>query len=135
MRPAIPGPSIPRASVSGQTLCSLALCILLATAGAQRARAATPAVDELLQLPFEDLLQVQIRAAGKREEEIRDIPASVTIVTRDEIARYGWQTLEDLLRHVPGFFLLDNTEDRFIGTRGAVGGGVQFLVNGLAPGD
>ena len=56
----------------------------------------------------------------------------LTIVTRDEIARYGWQTLEDLLRHVPGFFLLDNTEDRFIGTRGAVGGGVQFLVNGIA---
>jgi outer membrane receptor protein involved in Fe transport len=110
----------------------LALYTLLATAGAQRSEAATPAVEDLLQLPFEDLLQVEIRSAGKREEQIRDIAASVTIVTRDEIARYGWQTLEDLLRHVPGFFLIDNTEDRFIGTRGAVGGGVQFLVNGIA---
>jgi outer membrane receptor for ferrienterochelin and colicin len=89
-------------------------------AGAQRAQAATPAVVELLQLPFEDLLQVQIRAAGKREEEIRDIPASVTIVIRDEIARYGRQTLEDLLRHVPGFFLIDNTEDRFNAFQGVV---------------
>ena len=132
MRRVIPGSPRPRATAPGQTLCSLALCTLLATAGAQRARAATPAVEDLLQLPFEDLLQVEIRSAGKREEQIRDIPASVTIVTRDEIARYGWQTLEDLLRHVPGFFLIDNTEDRFIGTRGAVGGGVQFLVNGIA---
>jgi outer membrane receptor for ferrienterochelin and colicin len=82
-------------------------------------------------MPFEELLQVQIRSAGKREEQIRDIPASVTIVTRDDIERYGWDTFEDLLRNVPGFYILDNTEDRFIGTRGAVGGGVQFLVNGI----
>ncbi len=32
---------------------------------------------------------------------------------------------------MPGFYLLDNTEDRFIGTRGSVGGGVQVLVNGV----
>jgi hypothetical protein len=31
-------------------------------------------------------LAVEIRSAGKREEELRDIPASVTILTRDEIA-------------------------------------------------
>jgi len=93
---------------------------------------AGPSVEELLDLPFEDVLAVRIGSAGKREEEIRDIPASVTIVTRDEIARYGWTTLEELLRNVPGFFILDNIEERFIGTRGAVGGGVQFLVNGIA---
>ena len=56
----------------------------------------------------------------------------MTILNREEIARYGWITFEELLRNVPGFYLLDNTEDRFIGTRGAVGGGVQFLVNGIA---
>ena len=110
---------------------ALALCTLLATAGIQRAHAASLVVDDLLQLPFEDLLQVQIRSAGKREEQVRDIPASVTIVTRDDISRYGWITFEELLRNVPGFYLLDNPEDRFIGTRGAVGGGVQFLVNGI----
>jgi outer membrane receptor protein involved in Fe transport len=90
-----------------------------------------PSVDDLLQMPFQDVLAVRIRSAGKREEEIRDIPASVTIVTREDIERYGWVTFEELLRNVPGFYLLDNTEDRFIGTRGAVGGGVQFLVNGI----
>lgn len=86
----------------------------------------------LYDLPFEDLLQIEIRAAGKRDDEIRDIPASVTILTREEIARYGWATFEELLRNVPGFFVLDNLEDRFIGNRGTVGGGVQFLINGVA---
>ena len=92
---------------------------------------AATSIDELLELPFQDVLAVRIQSAGKREEQIRDIPASVTIVTREEIERYGWVTFEELLRNVPGFYLLDNTEDRFIGTRGAVGGGVQFLVNGI----
>jgi outer membrane receptor protein involved in Fe transport len=100
--------------------------------GLAPAMAGSRAAGDLLDLPFEDLLQVEIRSASKREEQIRDIPASVTILTREDIARYGWITFEELLRNVPGFYLLDNTEDRFIGTRGAVGGGVQFLVNGIA---
>ena len=107
---------------------SLLPCLLLAVPclfGPARAA-------DLLDLPFDDLLQVEVASAGKREARIRDIPASVTIVTREEIARYGYATLEDLLRNVPGFFILDNTEERFIGNRGTVGGGVQFLVNGIA---
>ncbi|MGD2021012.1 MAG: TonB-dependent receptor, partial [Thiohalocapsa sp.] len=111
-------------------------CAVLCGAGTAFATAApwTDAADgdDLLDLSFEDLLQVEIRSAGKRAEEIRDIPASVTIVTRNDIARYGWQTLEQVLANAPGFFVLSNTEERFIGTRGAVGGGVQFLVNGIA---
>lgn len=86
---------------------------------------------DFLDLSLDELLQVELRVAGKRTEQVRDIPASVTILTRDEIDRYGWTTLEELLRNVPGFFLLDNTEERFVGSRGAVGGGVQFLVNGV----
>jgi outer membrane receptor protein involved in Fe transport len=90
-----------------------------------------PNAGELLNLPFEDLLQVEIRSAGKREEQIRDIPASVTILTRQEIQRYGWGTFEELLRNVPGFFMLDTIDERLIGNRGTVGGGVQLLVNGI----
>jgi outer membrane receptor protein involved in Fe transport len=40
-------------------------------------------------------------------------------------------TFEELLRNVPGFFILDTTEERLIGNRGTVGGGVQLLVNGV----
>jgi hypothetical protein len=43
---------------------------------------------ELLDLPLQDLLQVEIRSAGKREQ-LRDIPASVTLLTRNDIARNG----------------------------------------------
>jgi outer membrane receptor protein involved in Fe transport len=98
---------------------------------APSALAALPADTPLLDLPLEDLLQVAIRSAGKRWEQVRDIPASVTIVTRDDIARYGYVTFEELLKNIPGFFVLDNTEERFVGNRGTVGGGIQLLVNGV----
>ena len=120
--------------IAGPTSLRKSSILLLGSGVVAAAPGALPAAgggSELLDLPFEDLLQLEIRSAGKREEQIREIPASITIVTRDEIERYGWQTLEALLRNVPGFFILDNTEERFIGTRGAVGGGVQFLVNGI----
>jgi outer membrane receptor for ferrienterochelin and colicin len=91
----------------------------------------SPRAADLLELPFQDLLQVEVRSASKRWEQVRDIPASVTILTREDIDRYGWVTFEDLLRNVPGFFVLDNIAQRFIGNRGTVGGGVQFLVNGV----
>jgi outer membrane receptor protein involved in Fe transport len=86
---------------------------------------------ELLDTPFEDLLDVTIESATKHPQRIRDIPASVTIITREEIARYGYATFEELLRNVPGLFMLDNTGERFVGSRGNVGGGIQFLVNGV----
>ena len=86
---------------------------------------------DLLDLPLEDLLAVEVRAAGKRDEQIRDIPASVTILTRTEIQRYGWVTFEELLRNLPGLFILDTIDERLTGARGTVGGGIQLLVNGV----
>lgn len=79
----------------------------------------------LLDLRFAELLEMEVRSAFKREEQIRDIPANVTIVEREEIERYGWRSFAELLRHVAGFYLLDNTEDRFVGTRGGPWGGCR----------
>jgi outer membrane receptor protein involved in Fe transport len=111
--------------------CTLPAILFASWAGLATASGQSEPSGDLLDMPFEDLLNVEIRSAGKREEELRNIPASVTIVTHDDIERYGWVTFEELLRNVPGFYLLDTTEDRLVGTRGAVGGGVQFLVNGI----
>ena len=60
---------------------ALLVCGVLLPAAQAQADAA------LLDLPVEDLLAVEVRAAGKRDEQIRDIPASVTILTREEIQR------------------------------------------------
>jgi outer membrane receptor protein involved in Fe transport len=106
----------------------IALCGLVA---AQRALSAEPAATPLTDLPFADLLQTRIESGTKRSEEVRDIPASVTIVTRQEIERYGYVTFEELLKNIPGLFMLDTTGEQLLGSRGPMGGGIQLLVNGV----
>ncbi len=85
----------------------------------------------LIDLPFADLLQTRIGSGTKRADEIRDIPASVTILTREEIERYGYVTFDHLLANLPGLFLIDTTSERLLGSRGPIGGGVLLLINGV----
>ena len=47
-------------------------------------------------LLFEDITTVY--AASKYEQKVTDAPASISIVTADEIAAYGYRTLSDVLQ-------------------------------------
>ncbi len=89
------------------------------------------ASEELFSLSLEQLVEIEITSASKASNAVRDIPASVTILTRDDISLMGYTTLEELLIHVPGFYHIDSYEDYQIGVRGSVGGALAFLVNGV----
>ena len=80
---------------------------------------------------LDELMGLEISSASKRPETVADIPASVTIITRRDLERMGYASLDEVLRNVPGLYLLDNYEDQLIGVRGGIGGGIQFLVNGV----
>ena len=57
-------------------------------------------------------------SASKYEQKVTEAPARISIVTADEIQRYGHRTLIDILNTLPGF---QSTYDRnfsFIGNRG-----------------
>jgi len=86
---------------------------------------------DYLDYSLDELMGLEISSASKRPETVADIPASVTIITRDDLQRMGYATLDEVLRNVPGLYLLDNYEDQLIGVRGGIGGGIQFLVNGV----
>ncbi|WP_083608129.1 TonB-dependent receptor plug domain-containing protein [Teredinibacter haidensis] len=86
---------------------------------------------ELYDLSLEDLLELKITSASKFSNTVRDIPASVTVITRDDISLMGYSSLEELLINIPGFYHVDTYEDFQIGVRGTVGGSLAFLVNGI----
>jgi len=82
-------------------------------------------------LSLEELMQITIDSAGKQKEQISEIPASVIIVTRDEIQKYGYTTVSEVLKNVPGLFHVYNYAQDTFGIRGILGGEIVLLVNGV----
>jgi outer membrane receptor for ferrienterochelin and colicins len=58
---------------------------------------------------LEELVNITVYTASRHTQKVTDAPSSVTVITRDEIQKYGYRTLADILRSVRGF---DVTYDR-----------------------
>lgn len=86
--------------------------VLLGTMGPLAAEEPTPvaALDELLSVP--------VSAASKLEQTSMRAPASVTVLTAEEIERYGWRTLAEALRVVTGLYLTGDRNYSYLGVRG-----------------
>lgn len=78
------------------------------------AQPAKPAED----LPLDALLNTRISTAAKYEQRVTDVPASVVVITAEEIARNGWHTLADVLVSVPGVTLTYDRGYTYLGVRG-----------------
>jgi iron complex outermembrane recepter protein len=79
---------------------ALALAALIAPARAH-AVDEQPEVD-LLSLPIEDLMKIEVTTVSKRAQPLSAAPAAVTVITSEDIRRSGMTNVPDLLRSVPG---------------------------------
>lgn len=59
-------------------------------------------LDELLSLDLNDLLNLKVVSALKSPETINRTPATVRIITAEQIRDNGYFTLEDALADLPG---------------------------------
>ena len=92
---------------------------------------------DISELPIEDLMQLpvpEVYTASKFEQKATEAPSSTTVITSEEIKRYGYRTLADILESVPGFY---NSYDRnysYLGASGVNLGNandrILLLVNG-----
>src|SRR5271156_5590607 len=66
---------------------------------------AQPRTKDLTDFSLEELGNIQVYSASKHLQNASDAPASITVVSSNEIQRFGYRTLADILRSVPGFYV------------------------------
>ena len=105
-----------------RTILRVTICLVIA-ARAQAAADPTPAgvSDDFAALSLEELMQVQvptITSASKFAQKATDAPASITVITRDEIQRFGYRTLAEVLQGVRGLHVTSEGRYSYAGVRG-----------------
>lgn len=92
--------------------------------------------DELLELSLEELLDLQVTSASKREERIQDAPSVITTISAREIEDFGGNSLLDILSRAASFYDLSSYVFRknSMGLRGDltthVNPRILYLING-----
>jgi outer membrane receptor for ferrienterochelin and colicins len=94
---------------------------VLCTFAAQGPLRANGVMTNLTDLSIEQLVNIEVAtvySASRHEQKVTDAPSSVSIVTADEIKRFGYRTLDDVLRSVRGVYVSNDRNYSYIGMRG-----------------
>ncbi|MFC4308890.1 TonB-dependent receptor plug domain-containing protein [Steroidobacter flavus] len=95
----------------------------LAGAGALTLACATALADagDLDALSLEQLMDMNIHVvfgASKYEQRVTEAPSSISIVTAEDIRRFGYTSLADVLRDVRGLYVTNDRNYTYMGVRG-----------------
>jgi outer membrane receptor for ferrienterochelin and colicins len=113
----------------------IAAAVLCAVCGPSRTLSQEPDDKDLTTLSIEELTQVRLFTASRHLEDARKAPSAVTTISAEDIQRYGWRTLAELLRSVPGFYTAYDRDYSYVGVRGFLQSGdynarVLLLIDG-----
>jgi iron complex outermembrane receptor protein len=78
------------------------LLVLLGLIALPSSGLAQSRVPDLSQMSIEDLLNIEITSAGRKEQRAADAAAAVFVITQEDIRRSGMTSIPDLLRLAPG---------------------------------
>jgi outer membrane receptor for ferrienterochelin and colicins len=105
-------------SLSGSFALALALA---ASTCASSAEPGDPKPDALGVMSLEELMQMRIETvygASKYEQKTTRAPSSVTVLTGEDIARFGHRTLAEALRSIRGLYVSNDRNYSYLGVRG-----------------
>ena len=91
---------------------------------------------KLLSLDLESLFNVKVTTASKFSESLSDAPGVMSVISRDELKRFGAVTLREILERVPGLtgtsaYFTDRSMVAARGDQTKIDGGhILILING-----
>jgi outer membrane receptor for ferrienterochelin and colicins len=91
---------------------------------------------DLGSLDLESLFNTKVITASKFSENLADAPGVISVISQDELRRFGGMTLQEVLERVPGLSLTSAyfTDRSLVAARGDQtkinGGHILFLING-----
>lgn len=97
------------------------------------AAADAPAVERLANMSLDELSQLQVTSVSKTAEPVHGVPASIYVITRDDILRSGAVHIADVLRLAPNLQVRQLSNARYEITARGFGGavGLQNFPNKL----
>ncbi|MBN2412712.1 TonB-dependent receptor [candidate division KSB1 bacterium] len=69
-------------------------------------------------ISLDSLLNIPVSTASKYEQKTNEAPAAVTIITSDDIERYGYQTLDEIIMSIRSFYITNDRNYSYVGVRG-----------------
>lgn len=107
-----------------------ALCLLCAWMTGAHAQT------DMADLPLEQLMQLQVTTASRYAQTALEAPATVSVVTADDIRLFGYRNLAEVLSGMRGLHVTYDRSYHYLGTRGFATPGdyntrVLLLVNGV----
>jgi outer membrane receptor for ferrienterochelin and colicins len=111
------------------------LLVLVTPSLPAQEKATGPPGKDLSELSIDQLMDIKVVAVSLHTQKLEDAPASVTIITQEDIRKYGYRTLADALSDARGFFTTYDHTYHFQGVRGFAlpgdyGSRLLLLVNG-----
>jgi outer membrane receptor for ferrienterochelin and colicins len=122
-----------RGKVIVTVICCIVLFIPVFCRDVAIAEDTTGAQDEEV---LKQLLDVKVSTASRYAQTLNEAPASVTIITSEDIERFGLRTIDDILMRVRGFYITNDHNYSYLGVRGFsrpsdYNNRIRLLINGV----
>lgn len=114
--------------------CVVLAAVLIYLNSQQAIATCSQSVTKMLDAPIEELLETPISVASNVSLDSNKQPASVTVISREQLQLSSARTLnEALMTYVPGYFMVEGQSDTVGAFRGLVGDSnakIMMLING-----